>query len=1621
MSLCEKDIKGLIRDNINLKIKATGLGVVEGGRYVFDQNIIDTLDPIATSTGVRLYVVSDSGNEILISYSIPDSLTQAYLSNKVAGVYKKEQNFFDIDYEQLATDIQQTASGNERALKRMLDSVLISSQQTISRLRKEGADSNDIENFAKVVAEIRENPDKKAAMVAIARFVAESSATLRGVRDTLPKIKAEISDPTLSTSEKQAAYERAFYILANFMETASVYESTLSDLGEVTSGSADNDFKDMVAGAERDLKEIKNLYNLVAKEVSLDKIYGNAEHKYLRLKQRHEAEIARLEKIKVTASPKRKISIQRKIDRLKSDFKRLSPSSENLEAHLIGDAGDASLVSKFLISGIENSDLLVAGFTKLIKDALSRAAKAFKEKSNEYIIRFQELKQKGFTEADFRELHINVEQFRYDEDTDSIVSYFVKFFDDEVSHGWRTPYSRFRAEIAQLNLKIDKARKEGSSTTELENQLTEKSLDFVKWKRDNLEGEFDERYQNTQRILDQTFIIGGRVVSLQEIRQEHFRVITDIQARIDTFQGGVPTDTDIAEIQAEREKYDKMRVPSNFTSGTIEYDIAVALEDYHARMTDMTDKWEITPQSLQKFVRTKASIDAKFERGDITEEERDRWYQTNTTITFDPRYWTSRRDILQRVADIASEMEALSGDATKVDLTYLYSALEGIAKPYRDTDSFIDGRRATEGERAASKNVEVQIETVKRAGREAFNGFLGDEYRMRVAFIDNQRQAYLESLKSMQRLGSKGNEEIREDMKSIRASLRALKEEEANLVDEILERRGLSVEQIILFKERYKEYKKLLRTFGEMTVSQNTSYYYDEFDSQLKQFIADATPKQWARARKTNPVIGGKEYAKSDDGFYYPLLSGKGGTKTFGSGPVYTEAEIVDELFRPVFISESKWYQDNHFEAEIWDSDNKEFIKGKKPLYMWRYTKPSNKNFIKEESPNISWKRRVIKKEYRNPNGGLDIDGKPKAKKDKWENKEYQARKAARPELYRFRDYMIGEYLAAQEFYDEKDRMGLRVPSVERDLNATNITEKSILTSTWEKIKRGYTLTEQDREEGLAQSDEAGFEKRVVPVMLRGRLDPDLVSENVLETVGKYVGQSFVYKERVNVSKIARAVETTLEHENHTPASTSQSKLAKYLGIERFLKKRGSNQRLDTVRDISKMLIYGETVFEETESGRRWYKILTSLLGTRSATLFAGTFSAQGVNLVGGMVQQIIKTGINNGSAKFGMKDWLWAQKEFLANGASFVRDTGRVTNKSFWTQFAEEYDVNDMGLIDNFGEEYNKQGLIKNIRFNQLAVFKTVVEHELFMTTLMAFSNNYLVNTTKGEKIKLRDAYELVGGVMVLKPDVLLSENERNDIKGYINNLMRDINGNYNKLDKTVAEGYWFGKAMLFMRKWIIPQVLHRWGGQKFSYEQDRIIEGFYLTTAGYYRDKLFDGDWKALATILYTGADKTMSDTERDAINRTKREVMLLVGLTLLIKYALGYDDEDEDRFKDLKKQSPTHQYLTYVFVKATSEQSVFLPVVNAMEVQKLQKNAFSNVFPYANEVIDILRKDFDWESILDKDDPFLVRYKRKTGIHNKGDIRLASDMWKLLGYTAAKGDPVEALKSFEQNLNK
>jgi uncharacterized protein YukE len=1648
MALCDLGARELLTKAILFDIAQDPRtnGLQEGQTYPADQTMLNGLDEIGLQYLTQLYLVQPGGREFTVHVNVPQSVAESYgqsaQGQRTTAQRQTRNDKSDESITAIAQGLHDQIAVDAKRLNDFADSVLLSAK-SIERHVK--GDSDLAEAMSEVWTALKQDPDGKAKIRMIGQFLAEAKGFMAA------KVKQvagfDLTDPLTKDANEAAIME--------IEKQVDLYAPVIKEFYNFLIDAPDsNPVKKIVNAAFDDMASLIATAHKVHKSSALRPLMEALLPSMEKARAEKEADIRRLEgNLARVRSLKEQSRIISKIEQIKADIEKfLNP--ENVELTLLGKNGDATVVGKFLVAGMGNKDIVVQGFMRIIKDAYQKAVDAFRPIGAEIGERFKALQMStGNIDEAFKDLYTTVRESFFNEATGEIETQDTLFFQSEVSEAWRTTFTDIRARLSKSTKEIMDKWKANATADELrplEEAHEAIKTEYIQFRRANFETEYGDRYQAADALLDTPIVINGSPVTPREVRATYYDAIGQIQTLYNALTG-VPSEQDIEAINALRLKFEEQKSLSGKVPGSGEYQMAEVFQAHAAEMKEMTERWETSAASLDKFNIRKADIDKRYEAGEIDKEARDRWYTANTTTVYNPKYWQERRATVEKLNSLAEGMARITGHAKENSLKANYEEMESIAKKYRDSNSHIDGTKLTPAESEKVLESEQDIEALKREMKQAYSGFLGADFQAEFDDIERQRDVLAEEIRKLRADDPAYSNSTRQQIAELRKQSRALAGSTKTLAAKHLAQKGVTPADIRAFQALYDEYMAAVRHLSELTESVETQYYYETYQSELNRFLAGKTQAERdAKVARTNTLtVGVTKYKKGADGEFYEI--GFDGLPVEESTPAVA---LMDAIFKKDFEG-SQWFQDNHFEADRWEDGGtkKKMI----PIYSWRISEPRDKRFIKEHAPSIAWKRRIIKPEYRNPNYGLSPDGLPKLKQGLHENTGYQALRATNPALWSFRDRMIEIFLDAQnEDLAGQRTLGMRVPTKERNASLYDTVQRRGK-GVGEQISRKFKITGQEVDEGVfAFADSAGYEKKFVPVKFQGRLEADLVSKNIVETIGQYAAQAKLHKARTELLDIGKSLETTLKA--YPPTAETQDRGASWMGVVRRNLKRGENQRLDTIRNLIDMFVYGETAQETTVLGKKIHKVLGNLLGVKATLLFSefapilhttitgvnsigGATWSQVVNLFGGTAQSLIRSAVKSGNAKFTLADYAWSVKTYAANSAAFVADVGKVSHRSYWSQMAELFDTRELHYVNEFGEQLYSKGLARQLQFSNLAFAKMAVEHELMMTPFMSFARNYHVSTPTG-RVALKDAFELQGGRLVQKAGVDISEAEMSDIRGYVNSLLRDINGNYSALDRVYLEQLWYGKAIMFLRKWLIPMVVNRYSAKKFTIEQDRIATGHIresismaisALTGGiqgkpspkswtgwpmHIARSLGDADAREIAALFHPGISLTMTESEKDSLRKTRMEVLLLLAMWVGYRFAMGYDPDDEDRFKEMEKKSVFLQGLEYSLIKAESEQSTFLPFAGVSEAGKMSTNLLSNTAPMLSEIWKMASQDINYTEVGTPD--FFERYKRDTGLHDKGDTKLAAHAFKMLGLTSLKQSPIEGLKSFETSLN-
>ena len=469
-----------------------------------------------------------------------------------------------------------------------------------------------------------------------------------------------------------------------------------------------------------------------------------------------------------------------------------------------------------------------------------------------------------------------------------------------------------------------------------------------------------------------------------------------------------------------------------------------------------------------------------------------------------------------------------------------------------------------------------------------------------------------------------------------------------------------------------------------------------------------------------------------------------------------------------------------------------------------------------------------------------------------------------------------------------------------------------------------------------------------------------------------------------------------------------------------------------------KMFAYGEqNIATDTINvlGKetRWDKLFHNILGARSATSLAAINPVWGAasqigNIIGATTNQALKASIKHGNARFGYAEWGSAYKEFTTIYANqLYQDVGKVGLKSKFGQLTDLFGVYNESNT-NIGDEIKKQTWGRRLASKDIFFFlKNGTELMLGSTTFLATAKSHYIKNDKGEiivdgsgkKLNVMDAYVVnSAGQLVLREDLFdsngnattWSEFDLNRFRGYLQRTRRDIDGAYGSLDKSLLQRYWFGAALFWMKKFLVPFFENMYSKKRFNFEEGTHIEGFWRTTLFTLPDIL--AYIKASDTTTWNtigGLKEYLTNDQKDAYRQAGTQVGVVITLAAIIMLVFGYDDEDEDRFKKMENRNVLINWLLYGMLKGSAEAESLIFPFGLDEAGKFLKNPVPQLVPYYSETMKLMG---DFNSPFSKD-PMLDRYKSG---ENKGDIKAVTDLFKMMGYTNSKASPEKAIKGLE-----
>lgn len=1553
MEFCDLTIKTALKNRIAEQLK--DLGYKEGNFYPIekmtmnDEQELKKLNKLqAYYPGVRVYELGEE--TIKIQITVTDQALDEFRSNM-------EED----DYSELSNDNLEALFNERREeFKTFVDEARLALEQLtkIEQVKKqvfENIPAAIMTRLWSLKRELDEHNDWEGIVKGYVGYLLENRDIIEVVTNKLREISKE--DPL--------AYPKMNQLMHLINTSRHIFE----DINHFFNKYApDNRLNKLSEEVLNNIRLADQIIIDAAKDFAIDILGNDYKAKYDEMKAELDSYIRAQESLR-SNDAKRNAIIDKNIQKAKDNFERHAPSLDRLNALITGAEGDISWFHAYAQAGITNPDLIVAGFMGKIKEAYRDVNGKVVEFQNDLAQKHQEyLERTGKSDMNpeklFHDFVEEVEIWFYNHETDQIESVKEVHLVHDVDPAYYTEYSNLDARLQQMKAKYYKATTE--EKVQLENDKRALEQEMRALERSTRAKKYIDEYYETYDLLDT--VVGGKTI--REIRQPYFEQLEGIKRQI-RLQNNIPTPEDIQAIDEINRELQALRSTTNKTGD--ELLIAQTLQKYHARRNEQV-RYHISDRKREAFTIQHKDIKRRLAKGQITREDYNNWLQVNTTRVFSQEFTNRSQTIFRQLNRIADKIAELQGRTPDKGAQEAWDELRANVRAFRDHENILNGTLMTEEQILNAKRLEEIIEEIKK---DSIN-YLGLTAQQRaekealyeqIGYLNRQKElAYQDGDKVTAK-------DLRDQITDLWAEIKAI---DASVIN---------TPKLASLKSMYEKYMEELAKIRE-TIP--TKYYYSEFDKQLSLWMSENTA-----------VLPPREFRA--EGYTYKILD-NGLVEVDGVERDDIDLEGVWRLAQVNNFQSSEWFRNNHILKEVWRDGEKTAVM--EPLYIWRQSQPKDQAHILSEEPNFNWTDTEVLKKYRNPNYKEGIDGKPIILNRP--NPKFRNLNSADKDYLQF---LTDMYFEAQEVYVPNQRLGYRVPSIEREFSIYGAMTTDIET-TKKQIKRRFTSHEQDMDTELG--DTSNRKAQFVPTYFRGRIDADLVSKNLIHSLTQYKAQSIKYENLEKVQPLSQALEQTLS--KYPPVDEKFNALAWKLNIHKKILKRGQNYRLETVRQMTDMFIYGEWKKEHKIPviNKRFDKLFDTLLGTRSYFVLAFSSFSQLANLGNGAFNQIIKASVKTGKANFTFKQWLRAYKDLTTKYSyNLVKDSGRIGQKSFMGQMLDLFDVFDGKFLNTAGTEIERKGLRRNIINADIAfIFKNAAEYTLTTTTFIAFARNYIVQVN-GRPTALIDAFEVIDGRLKPKQGFEFTDEIRNDVSNKVSLLNRDINGNYGLLDKTLIEREWLGRAIFWMKKFFIPMFMARWGVRRYSYEEGGIIEGYYTSII---RQLV----WELGRDVFKDPRNLTMfwdsrSEVDKAQFKRASVEIGMLLVLSALIAMAFDFDEEDPNRWKKAKKRSWFYQSLLSAVLKLNSEAETFVFPFGIDELTRIRKNFLQEIVPMFDQIWAILYKD--WNPILDwVDEGPLVKYKRDYRHHEKGDYKIISDGLKLIGLSNSKFDPIQAAQNIE-----
>jgi len=630
-----------------------------------------------------------------------------------------------------------------------------------------------------------------------------------------------------------------------------------------------------------------------------------------------------------------------------------------------------------------------------------------------------------------------------------------------------------------------------------------------------------------------------------------------------------------------------------------------------------------------------------------------------------------------------------------------------------------------------------------------------------------------------------------------------------------------------------------------------------------------------------------------------------------------------------------------------------------------------------------------------------------------------------------------------------------------------------------------------DAKNNLVNTDLNGEQVSYIPITGIYNLDLDITDADVISTMFRYALSIQTQGKLLESLPLVESLLDTLEDpENQLKEldTFSKNQIGLKGKLKQVLKKGATNNRAGQVRSLLEREYYGKQVAGLEENHPMMGKILQKIQGFSSWGSLALNIPADLKNQISGYVQTIIEsTGGDFITSKdlalatpWSTKAMLeWTRKGIYGVGPGAIStqliqifdpvfkttdEFGREVMRSMvkdltnmeWVFMHRKFGEMDVA-VKLFGSFLHGQkvtqilsdGTEKSIRYvdawekdadgiiklkegvhpgwNNVPVYHDYVEGE----SLEEIAKKYYISVDELKaKNRIKSEIQLEDG-----QEIVIAKSEK--FAGFKNKLQgtsRRLFGVYDRMGAPEGNKYVIYRLFFFMRKWFTPMFVNRFGfdpktatltdgGYRYDWALGKYTKGYYISA------------FQTLVKVIKSkGADyQYLTDQEKGDFRRFASEGLATIMLALISSMLLGFDPDDDDRWKKLKRRSAAYGqggYDTYGFLAnhallltlgVQAETTAFIPLPRVagqnFGLDDYTKMITSTSSAWYNTTTLYAQIFGDVLSFISGNG--LPEYQKDTGPYwwqQKGTPKIYKKMFKAIGFTGGTGDPVTVLKNLE-----